>query len=745
MHYIYSSEYEVISPDNLLKIKLNVNNGVTYEISHATTTLILPSKIGLNLSDGMIVGAGTIKNTTTNSVNNVVEPVFGKNKVIAELYNELIISFNENYDLVVRVYNEGIAYRFVTRLNNEIIVNSEDVIFNFNDTPMIFFPECDTNIYSEKDQKGISWPIHQGYRNFERVYSIYNAPTAISSEKFSVTPVLHAMSGTSNYKIVITESDTYDYPGMYIEQNGHNSMKGKWANYPKQVMDPNVEYSSNYWYSNHLVISRENYIAKTDGNRKFPWRVIIVSDEDKTLLNNELVYLLAEPSKISDTSWIKPGKSVWEWWHKAMLDGVEFPVGNNNLGFQLYKYYVDWASLHGIEYMTLDAGWSESYIKTLCFYAAQKNVKIIVWSWASCVREYPNGDWIKRMKDYGVSGIKIDFFERNDQIAMKWGYEFAERLAAHQMVAIFHGCPVPAGINRTYPNILNFEAVRGAEDNFWRSIVTPDYHTQFPFIRALAGPFDYTPGSMRNVTEAEFKPLDLPNTVPMSMGTRSHELSMFVIFDHWLGYLCDAPTEYDKYPDVRDFLTQVPAVWDKTVPLDAKLGEYILTAKQKGEKWYVGGMSNWDERDMEVDFSFLISNETYKALILRDHPNSSVEPKLYINESATVNSSSKLNFHCAKGGGFVIVLTKTDTGIKTVKENEPFKLTVNHSEKTLSLVSEQPIQSIWISSALGQHLYNKTLKNSTNQMTINTDKWGAGTYIIEAQINNKNHTKIFIN
>lgn len=738
-------EYEVVSPNTLLKIKLSINNGVQYEVSHNNVSLITPSKIALNLADGRIVGAGNVLSTSTNSVNGTVEPVFGKNKTIVEAYNELTISFVENYDLIVRAYDEGVAYRFVTRLGNEIVINSEDAIFNFPSTPTIFFPECDTHFYSEKDQKGIYWPIHQGYRNFERVYNVYNSPTAIANDKFSVTPVLHAIPGSSNYKVVITESDTQDYPGMYMEQNGYNSMRGKWANYPKQIMDPDALYSPNYWYSNHLVITRENYIAKTTGNRKFPWRVIIVSNDDKSLLNNELVYLLAEPSRIADTSWIKPGKSAWEWWHKAMLEGVDFPVGNSNLSFQLYKYYVDWASLHGIEYMTLDAGWSENYIKTLCFYASQKNVKIIVWSWASCVREYPNGDWIKRMKDNGVAGVKIDFFERNDQLAMRWGYEFAQRLAEHQMVALFHGCPVPTGLNRTYPNILNFEAVRGAEDNFWRSIVTPNYHTQFPFIRALAGPFDYTPGSMRNVTEAEFKPLDLPNTVPMSMGTRAHELSMFVIFDHWLGYLCDAPTEYDKYPDVRDFLAQVPAVWDKTVPLDAKLGEYILMAKQKEDKWYVGGMSNWSERDIQVDFSFLNSGDSYNAIILKDHANSNTNPKLYVNESTTVNSSSKLNIHCAKGGGFVIVLTKTGTGLNTVKESNLLNVTVDKKDKKLNLTSQKPIQSVWISTVLGQYLFNKQFKNEMTQTTISIDNLQTGTFILSAQIENTRHTKVFIN
>jgi len=732
---LQAADYEVVSPNGKLKMKLQVDNGTKYEVWHGDAQLITPSSIGLNLEGGIVIGAGTVKSTEENSVNQKLDVLIGKNKSLDENYNELIIHFNENYDLVVRAYNEGLAYRFITHLDGEIVIMDEDAIFNFPSTPTIYFPECDNYVGYETDKKGVSRPIHQGYRNFERIYNVYNSPTEIVNGAFSVSPVLYSYPGTP-YKVVVTEADNYDYPGLYMEQNGTNSMKGKWAKYPKSVMDPDADYTPDFWYSNHLVISREDYIAKTTGDRTFPWRVIIVSDEDKSLLNNELVYMLAEPCRLEDTSWIEPGKSAWEWWHKAMLEGVNFPVGNDNLGFQLYKYYVDWASENGIEYMTLDAGWSESYMKTLCLYANQKNVKIIVWTWASCAREYPNGDWIKKMKDLGISGVKIDFFERNDQIAMRWGYELAQRLADHQMVAIYHGCPVPAGLNRTYPNILNFEAVRGAEDNFWRSIVTPDYHTQFPFIRSLAGPEDYTPGSMRNKTKEEFKPLDLPNTVPMSMGTRAHELSMFVIFDHWLGYLCDAPTEYNKYPDILNFLSSVPAVWDKTIPLDAKLGEYILMAKQKDDYWYVGGMTNWDARDIQVDFSFLSSDVNYEAFILRDVPESSAQPTHYTSEKVIVTKDSKLNISMAKGGGFVIRLVDqalSGIGSEEKGKSESLYTYVDRVNSVLQINSDEIIKDVRVYNSMGQCLLTDSSDKTSNSKAINIAGLNKGVYIVKVQ------------
>lgn len=728
---VQAEEYETTSPNGKLKMKVQVNNGTTYEVWHDDKQLIAPSSIGLNLSNGTVVGGGTVKSVATNSVDQTIEVVAGKNKTLREAYNELLISFNENYDLVVRAYDEGIAYRFITRLGGEIIINSEDAVFNFTSTPTIYFPECDANYSGEKDQQGKVHQIHQGYRNFERLYKTYNAPTDISNNRFSVSPVLFSYPDTP-YKIVVTESDTHDYPGLYMEQNGANSMRGKWAQYPKEVMDADPSNAS-YWYSNHLVISREDYIAKTEGSRTFPWRVIIVSDDDKSLLNNELVYMLAEPCRLTDTSWIKPGKSAWEWWHKAVLEGVDFPSGNNNLSFMLYKYYVDWASEHGIEYMTLDAGWSESYIRTLCLYASQKNVKILVWTWASCVRENPE-DWIKKMKGYGVAGAKIDFFERSDQLAMRWGREFAQRLADQQMVALFHGCPVPTGINRTYPNILNFEAVRGAECNFWESTLTPEYHTQFPFIRSLAGPEDYTPGSMRSVTQEEFKPIDKDNTPPMSMGTRAHELSMYVIYDQWVGYLCDSPTEYNKYPDVLSFLSTVPTVWDKTVPLDAKLGDYILMAKQTGKDWYVGGMTDWTPRTIEVDFSFLEDGAVYQADIFKDTPASGEQPQQYVCEKMEITKNTKLSISMAKGGGFAIrLLHASGSGIAKVNQENPLTVYVEKATDTLHVSAKKRIETVKINNISGQVLFAKNFSDGSYAGQIDLSGFDKGIYVVSVK------------
>jgi alpha-glucosidase len=722
---VHAENFEVISPNGQWKIKLAVNNGTQYEIWTGETQLIAPSVIALHLGNGTVIGAGTVKETETNAVDQTLPVLIGKNREINEKYNELTIHFNENYDLIVRAYNEGIAYRWITAMGGTVIINNEDFIFNFAGTPTVYFPEC------------------SDWENFERIYEVYTSIPSMRSSQFSVSPVLYTYPGTP-YKVAVTESDVYDYPALYVEPAGGNAMRGIWAKYPETVEEPdNI-------FSQHKPLTRYNYIASVAGSRVFPWRVFILSNDDKSLLNNELVYLLAEPCRLTDTSWIVPGKTAWEWWHKAMLtpDGKAdrekgIPAnGNDHLGFDLYKYYVDFAAANNIPYLTLDAGWSESYIQRLCNYAKGKGVKIIVWTWASCALEEPG--WCAKQKNYGVAGAKIDFFNRNDQIAMQWGHRLAQELADSEMIGLFHGCPVPAGLSRTYPNILNYEAVRGNEDNFWRRQVIPDYRVQIPFIRSLAGPEDFTPGSLRNVTANLFIPLDVANTVPMSMGTRAHELSMYVIFDHWLAYLCDAPTEYMKYPDILDFLANVPTTWDKTLPLDARFDEYIVMAKQTGTDWYAGGMTNWVARDVEVDFSFLAPGDSYTATVLRDGQNAGNYPTRYIADTIQVTHETRLPISMAKGGGFVIRLVKNEeVAIKDIQKPTASSLYIDKASGTLHVQAKDAIQSLVVYNIAGQ-LLKKEAPCGEAWQTVSLADLNRGTYIVKIQSESSADTLRFI-
>ena len=649
--------YSVKSPDKAYQLTVKAGEGpTTYSVDYKGQTIINHSTIGILEADGHQIGNGTVASTTKSSHKGTVDVVVGKTETLADNYNQLTITYdNGDYALTLRAYNEGVAFQWSLNYDRKITVANELLEADFGKQPVkVHFPMCEMKSWEEKDLKKQSHIINQAYRNFERAYVEYESIAAIPDTAISTSPALFTLPD-GRTRVAVTEANVYDYPGLYLQPGGGEKIRGHWAGYPKSVLDgdPNLE---NRHYSMHLVETRENFIAKIDGKRLLPWRVVIASDRDTDLLTNQLVYLLADPCEIEDTSWIKPGISAWEWWHKAMLEGVDFPVGFKNLSFELYKYYIDWAAKNGVPYMTLDAGWSESYIAELCAYAAKKGVGIFVWTWASNPLEAPY-DWVKKMKSYGVTGAKIDFFERNDQEAMRWQRQLARRLADEKMLILFHGCPVPSGLNRTFPNILGYEANRGQECNFWDHTISPRHHCTFPYIRLLVGPTDFTPGSLRQANKANFKPQDIPDTPPMSQGTVAHEMALFVVLDQGIASLCDAPTEYDKYPDLRSFITKVPVTWNETLPLDGKVSEHILIAKRNGEQWYIGAITADDARSYNVKLDFLTRGTTYDVEIIADSADSEDSPRHYQVIKQIVKRGDTLPLTLVKGGGAAIKLT----------------------------------------------------------------------------------------
>lgn len=712
---VVAEEYELNSPNEALKVKVNIAEQVTYAISHSDTELMLPSEISMDFGNGIVAGVnGTVKDAKTRSVNETINVLFGKNATLEDHYNELKINFDGNYSIVFRAYDDGVAYRFETTFTESTVVNAEEAIFRFANDPGIHYPTLEL----------------ERYDHWERAYDVYSSISDIKDkEAFAVTPALLIYTDTP-YKVAVMEAGLLDYPAMYLFKNDDSSLRGKWTLYPDQVEDPDNHYSQ------HTVLTWFDYMARVEGERTYPWRVIVVSDDDKSLLNNELVYKLAEPSRLEDTSWIQPGKSTWEWGHKAILEGVDFPSGGGtvNLSLPLYKYYVDFAARNNIEYLTLDAGWHNIYIRQLCTYAKSKGVKILVWTWTSCAVDQPN--WMSQMKNYGISGFKIDFVNRSDQPATNWLETLAQRAADLEMVVMFHGCPIPTGLNRTYPNILNYEAVRGLENNYWDRTAHPDYNIKILFSRMLAGAFDYTPGSMHNVTKGQFYPIDsgerVPGTIPNAMGTRCHHLAMYVMFDQPLGYMVDSPTEYEKYPDIMEYFKKVPTVWEKTVPLSASAGEYAVIAKKTGDDWYVGGMTNWTKRTVDVDFSFLPEGD-FEATIYRDSTTSSGYPKRYVVEKKILTNESEMSVFMADGGGFVMMLTP----YKGSSLNGPQK-TSNASayvdaDNVLNVYSKNPVTAVAIYNAVGQSVLKEKFENGNDSQKINISGLAKGIYILEVK------------
>lgn len=624
--------YMLSSPDHKLEIKITINDSVQYALYYKTLAVISPSAVSMTLENQVLGLGSVVHKVKENAVRSVLHPLYGKSSQLSDNYNELKIDFEDNYALVFRAYNDGMSYRFITALKGEVTVIAEKASFNLTGNPGVIFSETDN------------------YTSWEVPYLKYNAISDIVNGKKAITPTLF-FNPLNNVKVVVAESDLFDYPGMYLQKQ-QAAITGTWANYPSRV-----ELGS--WGNFVSVVKeREKFIAKTTGKRIYPWRVIMVTDQDADLLNNQLVYKLASPSRLGNTSWIKPGKATWEWWHDALLPGAPVASGMDNRNTALYDYYIDFAAANHLEYLMIDAGWCDNYdvrkvkphvdIREIIQRGKSKQVGVFVWCVATTLLKDLDGQ-LDFLQSIGAAGIKVDFFDRDDQLAIAWFEKIAKAAAKRKLMIDFHGCSKPTGLQKTYPNIVNYEAVRGAECSKWDYTANPDQHLLIPFIRMLAGPLDYTPGSMRNKTKAAFKPVD-PG-LPSTQGTRCHELAMYVIYDQPFGMLCDSPTEYMKYPDLMRFLSAVPTVFEETRVLDAKLGEYAVMAKKKNDQWFVGAMTNWESRKLQLDFSFLPAGKTYTAEVFMDASDADTHAENYTRLTIQVNKDSRLSLPLAKGGG----------------------------------------------------------------------------------------------
>ncbi|HET6559880.1 MAG TPA: glycoside hydrolase family 97 protein [Prolixibacteraceae bacterium] len=622
------------SPDGAIKISLNIGEETTYSVAFQNTVVLNSSPISLTIDQGKVPGNNArLKSQKRKSVNEVVNPLFGKFKTLTNQYNELELAFADNYSLVFRAYNDGIAYRFVTRLPGKIKVLGEQSVYNFPGDPQTYMPLA----------KSLTAHYEEHYQH--KQLSEYK------DNDLAFSPLMIECPG--KIKAVITESALLDYPGMYFEKqtvDGKSVLSGKWPQYPLEIVRNNPSYE---------VKKRADYIAETEGSRSFPWRMMIITDQEEKLLTNELVYLLAEPCKLDDTSWIKPGKVAWDWWYSKNLSGVDFKTGMNN---ETFEYYIDFAAANNVEYIIVDGGWSDYVdlskpnkgidIAYLASYGKTKNVGVIIWvphnSLTLDLERY-----LDIYQSWGVAGLKIDFIERDDQLAVATHAQIAAAAAKRHLTVNFHGCSKPAGLQRTYPNLLNYEGVLGAEYNKWSELSTPDHHVMIPFLRMLSGPIDFTPGAMRNASKRNFRTI---SDEPMAQGTRCHELAMYVVFDQPLAMLSDAPTSYEREPKIMDFLSKVETTWDSTVVVSAKIGEHLALAKKKNNTWHIGALNNWTEREITIDFSFLPPGK-FSTRMYTDGVNAGRVATDYKMTDSTVDSSTQLKLKLAPGGGAAIRIT----------------------------------------------------------------------------------------
>ncbi|MGE5355493.1 MAG: glycoside hydrolase family 97 protein [Deltaproteobacteria bacterium] len=632
-----SRQVSTSSPDGKISISLSTGENIKLRITYLGNDIVKEILTGLDIKEfPSAFKYPVIRSVKTAFHSDTIKPVVSeKRSIIPDIYNETIIWFRDDSGIKLRAYNDGAAWRLMTKFEKPVTVINEVLTLNMNPSDTVWFGEED-NFISHSER-----------------YYIPHQVEKIVGEKMCVLPALFCKG--NNIKTVFTESDLLDYPGLYLKKNPENS--SQFTGLLPQVCKTRTVSKDRRSY---IPVDRFDYIASTSGTREYPWRAFGISDSDADLLENDIVYRLASPCRLKDTDWIKPGKVAWDWWNDWNLKNVPFKAGINT---ETYKYYIDFASKYGIEYVILDEGWSanddlekinpEMDMDELFSYSKSKNVGLILWVTGKALEDKFESS-LDKFQAWGCAGIKMDFMIRDDQEMVNFYERVASETAKRKMLADFHGSYKPTGLSRTYPNQLTREGVRGLENSKWSRGITPAHDCTLPFTRMFAGPMDYTPGAMRNTDSLNFS---ISWSRPMSQGTRCHELAKYVIFESPLQMLCDAPTNYSCEDQTMDFLSQVPVTWDKTIGLNAQTGKYLTMARQKGETWCIGAMTDWNEREFDVPLSFLPQGK-FIMKTWQDGPNANKNAEDFLVSEQEIDNMTKIKIHLAKGGGYVCRISR---------------------------------------------------------------------------------------
>ena len=649
-----AGNYEVSSPNGKVKVTITTDEGVKWSVDYDGRQVLLPSAIDIRLSQGRkTYGLGKVGKVARYTVNGSFKNPFYKKLNISDAYGQLLMYTTEKFTIEVRAYDDGAAYRLISSNKKPLTVTDETVEFCFGDDYQAFVPYVNDNRGGERY-----------CYSFESYYD--EAPLSkIYPDSLAITPL--AVCLPDGMKAIVMDAGVENYPGMMLKKGEGNVFKAEFAPYPLE------QEIGGYDRLNLVPTKRADYIAKFVKQQSLPWRAVVITERDADILNCDMAQRLAPACRIADTSWIKSGKVAWDWWNNCNITGVDFPSGMNT---NTYLYYIDFAAKNRVEYIIIDEGWSgkESLmeglspdidLKRLIAYGKEKGVGIILWSsWRNLIGSNPLGGIaateavMKHYADMGIKGFKVDFFDRDDQQVIASAYQVAECAAKYHLYLDYHGLK-PFGIQRAYPNIFNFEGVKGLENSKWEPRVgdgplhnQPRYDVTAPYLRMLAGPMDYTPGAMMNAMKDSFFG---NNDHPMSQGTRVHQMAMYTTFEAPLQMMADSPTKYMQNQECTDFIAQIPTTFDETVALDGQLGEYTVIARRKGSVWYVAAMTDWTARDLTISLDF-IGEGQHTADIFADGVNAHKEATDYKHTQQTVTRKDRLAVHLSSGGGWTAII-----------------------------------------------------------------------------------------
>lgn len=631
---LWGKSYTVLSPNGHLKVIINLEDEICYSV-YANDLLLLDNcSLTMNLKTEILGKSPLLEKVKRGKINEerkLVVPL--KNATVINSCNTLLLTMKQDYSVEFRVFDDGFAYRFITDKKNDIEVMNEDFCINFPENYLMHI------------SKTCSFKT-----SYENLYSHVNSIDYQLDNQMTYLPVL--LETPCDYNILISEADLDDYPCMFLKSSGKNGLISAFPKVPIKFGEDGDR--------SVKILDEADYIAVTKGCRTFPWRFFVISNDDSKLMANEMVANLSSPCELTDCSWIKPGQVSWEWWNGAIPYGpdVDFESGCN---LDTYKYFIDFAAKYNIPYILMDEGWAMSTtnpyipnpavdIHKLIRYGKEKGVGVILWlTWLTVENHF---DLFKTFSEWGISGVKIDFMDRSDQWMVNYYERVAKAAAKYHLFVDFHGSFKPAGLEYRYPNILSYEGVRGMEQ---MGGCYPDNSLYLPFIRNAVGPMDYTPGAMISMQPSVYR-AERPNAA--SIGTRTYQMALYVVFESGLQMLADNPTLYYRNPDCTSFITSVPTTWDETKVLDAKIGEYVVIARRKGEQWFVGAICNGKEeqRTFSIKFDFLRENKVYKMTSFEDGINAGKQAMDYRKREVMMKKDDKMQIKLSKNGGWVAVL-----------------------------------------------------------------------------------------
>ncbi|MGJ7029722.1 glycoside hydrolase family 97 protein [Niabella hirudinis] len=628
-----AQQYQLQSPGLQLKVAVNIDQSkIRIGLTKNGEELVLLDNPGMKIRDDQVDFSNRqVRRTHRRSVNETVRPLIReKSAAYANHYNELIIDFRGGYTLALRLFNEGLAYRFLTAAKDSMVVLGERL--------SLHFAEGDTARFQASES------ISSAY---ETPYET-KAVSGIVPGRLCNFPFL--VQKSNGRFLMLTESDLYDYPGLWLTGTGTNSLEVTNPAYP-QILD----YSGSI-YNHGQVKTRAGFIARVSGSRSFPWRIVAVADREEDLIQNNMVYLLASPqAPAADFSWVKPGVVLFDWWAKNNIYGVNFKSGINTA---TAKYFIDFCAAHGFRYFLFDDGWcpKENILKEVpelnmtevTAYAKTKGVGILLWViWSSMEKQMDAA--FDLYAQWGIQGIKMDFMNRDDQQMVAFYEKVARKAAEKKMLVNFHGAYKPCGLRRKYPNVLTREALIEFEYNGWTRQDNPVHHNLLPYIRMFTGPMDYIPGTLRNATHENFRAM---GDYPMMEGTRAHSLALFVILNSPMTMLPDSPSDYEREKECTAFLSGIPVTWDETRLLAGKLGKYTVLARRNGNNWFIGAITDTLARTLDLKTDFLPPGK-YKITMIKDGINADKRAEDYVYTETIIEAGNTLPLILAPGGGWV--------------------------------------------------------------------------------------------